>query len=154
SVRTLRTLARGLLPGHLVPSVLVMLDRLPRTGNGKIDRAALRELAPPVRANAGEPPRGDTETMLAQIWEEAFALDGIGRSDDFFELAGDSLIAAVIAARVYASVYVELHFGDFVAHPVLSAMAAFIDHARGPADRADDIPLRPADRSRPLPLSL
>ena len=149
-------LARAVMPRHHVPSAFFFLDEMPRAANGKPDLAQLRRLELPSRASAPAAPVGDTEARLAQIWQEAFEQSDIGRSDDFFDLGGESLIAAVIAARVHVAFGVELRFGNFVDHPALGQMAAFIERARAavPHGDADEVPLVAIDRSRPLPLSL
>src|SRR5262249_31613838 len=100
SISTLRAAARAFMPRHLIPATFVVLDVLPRTANGKIDRTALRNRAPMLaRDTLGGRPETETEILMARIWSEAFETDGVGRFDDFFELGGDSLIGTVIAAR-------------------------------------------------------
>lgn len=154
SASRLRTAARAFMPRHLVPSLFVFVDALPRAANGKIDRAALRDSAPALTPDvAGGLPETDTEALLTRIWAEAFDLDGIGRLDDFFELGGDSLIGIVIAARLHQAKRVDLDFGAFVDHPVLKDLAAFVDETRSAAVE-DDSPQARTNRSRPAPLSM
>ncbi|WP_404649007.1 AMP-binding enzyme, partial [Dyella flagellata] len=82
-------LAQG-LPEYMVPAAYVPLARLPLTANGKLDRAALPA---PERAGSGhEPPQGELETALAQIWSELLQVEPIGRRDHFFALGGHSLL--------------------------------------------------------------
>ena len=154
SASRLRAAARAFMPRHLVPSLFVFFDALPRTANGKIDRAALRDRAPALTRDAnGGSPETDTEALMTRIWSEAFDLDGIGRLDDFFELGGDSLIGTVIAARLHEVKRVDLDFGAFVDHPVLKDLAAFVDETRSsPAE--DDFPRVRASRNRPAPISI
>jgi amino acid adenylation domain-containing protein len=82
------------LPEYMVPSATVLLDRLPLTGGGKLDRAALPVPARSGRATADTP----TERLLAGIWADRLRLDAVGVDENFFELGGDSLLAIGVAA--------------------------------------------------------
>ncbi|MFI7041141.1 amino acid adenylation domain-containing protein [Microbispora rosea] len=95
------------LPRHLVPTAWVVLDALPLTSRGKVDRAALPA---PVRASsAGHvPPSTDAELLVAEIWAELLGVDSIGANDDFFTLGGHSLLATRIAARLRRATGVEV----------------------------------------------
>lgn len=91
----LRAYLRRTLPIVMIPSSLVVLDALPRTPNGKVDRLALPVAEAPVAAG-GEPPRGDEEELVAEVWRRVLGLDQVGRDDDFFDLGGDSLKAGEV----------------------------------------------------------
>ncbi|MEU7693420.1 amino acid adenylation domain-containing protein [Microbispora sp. SCL1-1] len=95
------------LPRHLVPTAWVVLDALPLTSRGKVDRAALPA---PVRASsAGHvAPSTDAELLVAEIWSELLGVDTIGVNDDFFTLGGHSLLATRIAARLRRATGVEV----------------------------------------------
>ncbi len=149
----LRHALRAVLPDQMVPSAFVFLASLPFTATGKIDREKLRQIHPPLREQQpGQQPQTETEALLADIWAEVFDFSGIGRQDDFFALGGDSLMAAVVAARVHGAVGVELNLGLFADHPTLAGLAAAIDVLR--LTEIDDKPLLVrAPRDRPLPLS-
>ena len=153
SPQRMRTIARGLLPRHLVPAAFVVVDALPRAGNGKVSRFRLQDMIPAARAGGGEPPATETEALLIRLWEEAFDLEAIGRSDDFFDLGGDSLIGAVIAAGVHAANGARLSFRSFVQFPVLKDLAAAVDDL-GRRPEIDEAPLAPTLRDRPVPLSI
>ncbi|GAB1818975.1 non-ribosomal peptide synthetase [Herbidospora sp. RD11066] len=114
------------LPPHLVPSVFVWLDALPRTGSGKIDLAALP--APPrEQAVATRPLTGAAQIAVAEVWRAVLGVDTVGPDDDFFQLGGHSLLAGQVAARL------RRHFGVAVAmtlifrHPRLGDLAAAVD---------------------------
>ena len=153
SAADLRAALRQALPAHAIPSEFVFLDRFPITPSGKIDRAWLRtsggdrSTAQPGDADA---PRTPTETALVRIWARAFRRTAIGRDADFYDLGGDSLVAAGIAAHVHAEWGVEMPLSLFHGRPTLKDLAAAIDSCR-PAGPADALPA--ADRSRPVPLS-
>jgi non-ribosomal peptide synthetase component F len=149
----LRRALRVVLPDHMVPSEFVILERFPLTLSGKIDRQKLREDHSSARQQkSGRQPTTEMEALLAGIWAKVFGLTDISRSDDFFELGGDSLMAAVAAAEVHAAVGVELDLKDFSDHPGLAELAGVIDEYRLAGD-AQMAPLRRASRDQPLPLS-
>jgi amino acid adenylation domain-containing protein len=151
---TLRRRLGSVLPGYMIPSLFVMVDRFPLTPQAKIDRSALLISHPPLpaRGRTGRA-KTTTESRLCEIWEEAFNIAGIGPQDDFFELGGDSLIAAIIAAGVHAFTGVELnleHFGD---HPTIAQLARVIDETRNSAIGQTTPILVRIPRDGALPLS-
>jgi hypothetical protein len=149
----LREALRDHLPEHMLPSAVVLLDALPLTPHGKIDRAQLQAMVlPEADAGLADAPRSDSERRLAAIWTETLALARVGRSGDFFQLGGDSLIAAVIAAKVHAALGVELHLASFVDHPTLAALARAIDDLRARAP-AEEPALAHVTREGPAPVS-
>src|SRR5262249_54690061 len=86
------------LPDYMVPAAIAMLETMPLTPNGKLDRKALP--SPEGYARKYEPPMGETETRLAQIWADALKLERVGRHDNFFELGGHSLLAMKVIDRM------------------------------------------------------
>ena len=102
TVSALRAALAQTLPPYMLPRAFVPLDALPRLLNGKVDRLALP--APPqVRPALGNPriaPRNAIEAQIAQVWEAALEIDGIGVTDDFLELGGDSLRLTQILSRI------------------------------------------------------
>ncbi|WP_410641566.1 amino acid adenylation domain-containing protein [Amycolatopsis sp. lyj-346] len=101
AVAELRAWLGETLPPQFVPGPFVFLDRLPRTPNGKVDRAALPA---PDRARAADAgfvaPRSVTEQLVADVWRRLLAVDRIGVFDDFFDLGGHSLLAGRIVAEL------------------------------------------------------
>ncbi|MFE4520384.1 non-ribosomal peptide synthetase, partial [Kitasatospora sp. NPDC056783] len=94
----LRTALAATLPAHLVPAVVVVLDALPLTPQLKVDQRALP--APARQSATGHlAPRTERERVLAGLWAEVLGLDAVGADDDFFELGGDSILAARTLAR-------------------------------------------------------
>jgi acyl carrier protein len=89
------------LPDHMVPSIVIVLDRVPLTPNGKIDRQALPD---PFISGGGtassEPLSPGIEQQMAEIWSEYLDVESIGANDNFFELGGQSLLALRVAAAV------------------------------------------------------
>src|SRR5262249_41055851 len=135
----------------MVPSRFVVLDRFPLTSTGKIDRQRLKQEQGKWPENQDiTPPSTATEEELGKIWGEVFEVQVIDRNGDFFELGGDSLSAAIVAARVQAALGVELDLGAFANHPTLAALSAIIDTHHCVAKPSD---LMPVSRAEPLVLS-
>jgi aryl carrier-like protein len=110
------------LPGYMVPGVMVVMDALPRTPNGKIDRRAL-----PDAAEAGHEyvaPRTPEEEVLAAVWAEVLGVERVGVHDHFFELGGHSLLVMQVVARVRQSLGVDLPVRTLFESPTLEAAAA------------------------------
>ncbi len=152
SERRIRTLARAAIPRHLIPSSFVLVDSLPRTANGKVDRNQLSAKAPSHVRPPTEAPATETERLLIPIWERAFGLDGIAPSDDFFDLGGDSLIAVEIAAAVHGAIGVSVADALFDA-PSPRALAAEVDRRKSEQSPVEDLGPLPMARDRPIPLS-
>ncbi|TYR63265.1 non-ribosomal peptide synthetase [Streptomyces parvus] len=98
----LRAFLQRSLPDFMVPSAFVVLDVLPLTPSGKVDRRALPapEGARPALATAFVAPRGPVETAVAEVWAEVLGLDRVGAHDNFFELGGDSILSIQVVARL------------------------------------------------------
>src|ERR1700742_3640080 len=108
----------------MVPAAYVRLDSLPLTPNGKLDRRALP--APELDAYAirgYEPPQGETEIALAQIWTEVLKLEQVGRYDNFFSLGGHSLLAVSLIERMRRK-GLRTEVRALFATPTLAALAA------------------------------
>ncbi|MEY9121976.1 amino acid adenylation domain-containing protein [Bradyrhizobium yuanmingense] len=123
----LRDHLRACLPDYMVPPAFVSLDALPLTPNGKVDRKALP--APENDAYARrrfEPPRGEVEQVVADIWAELLGVDRIGRSDHFFELGGHSLLAMRMLERLRRHA-LRADARMLFAKPVLAEFAASLD---------------------------
>ena len=97
-VGELRRRLVGRLPEQLVPAVLVELERLPVSANGKLDRGALPE-PERGRREGYEAPEGREEEVLAGIWERVLGVERVGRRDNFFELGGDSILSLRVASQ-------------------------------------------------------
>ena len=127
------------LPDYMVPSALVMLDSLPRTPGGKVNRLALP--APGrLRADLDEPfiaAQTPVEKVLAGIWSEVLNISEVGTRDNFFELGGHSLLATQVIARLRAILQVELPLNTFFETPTLGGLAQYIDALRWMTEGSD-----------------
>ncbi len=140
------------LPEFMVPSVLIKLDFLPLTANGKINRKALPEADHAEQASDNHVlPRNEVEQMLAQIWGDVLEVENVGIHDDFFELGGHSLLAIRLISAVRKALNVEVPISDVFDYPTIAALATHL--AEEPA--AVTIPVIQALKPRPnfIPLS-
>ncbi|HXQ69894.1 MAG TPA: amino acid adenylation domain-containing protein, partial [Pyrinomonadaceae bacterium] len=158
--RELREFLKERLPGHMIPSVFVRLDRLPLLPSGKVDRRALPAPDNFERTQQGEyrPPRTLVEETLCGIWEEVLGRELVGADDNFFELGGHSLLATQVVPRVKEALSVELPLTRLFQTPVLSGLAQFIEQRLRSDGQSEEFwraepPLQPVSREHPLPLS-
>ncbi len=153
----LRTYLRGSLPDYMVPSAFVVLDALPLTPSGKLDRRALPapEDSSPELERAFVAPRSPAETLLAALWSDILHIPRVGVEDNFFELGGHSLRATQLVSRIREVFQVELPLRELFAAPTVAQQAALVERQRAQAGLrvADAAPLLHRERSGPPPLS-
>ncbi|MDH3276217.1 MAG: amino acid adenylation domain-containing protein, partial [Gammaproteobacteria bacterium] len=154
SVTDLRALVRSKLPEYMLPSAFILLDRLPLTANGKLDRNALP--IPEGERQSEETfvePRSDLERQLVEIWLQVLKLERLGIHDNFFDLGGHSLLATQVVSRIRAQLGIELPLSEMFEHPTVAELAQVMESLPG-AGADDAAYLIPAvDRSGELPLS-
>ncbi|UHA73609.1 non-ribosomal peptide synthetase [Paenibacillus sp. 481] len=112
------------LPGHMIPSHFVQLERMPLTSNGKIDRKALP--APEGNAQAGieyVAPRTKIEEQLVHIWEEVLGVTTIGVKHNFFDIGGHSLRATTLVAKIHKQLKINVQLSDVFEYPTIEQMA-------------------------------
>jgi amino acid adenylation domain-containing protein len=118
----------GTLPAPMVPASVLLLEQLPRTTSGKLDRTALPD--PEFAADAcATPPRTDAEHLLAELWCELLDCDAVGVHDNFFALGGNSLHVMQLGARLRELLEVDLPLRDFFARPTIAGLAPEIERA-------------------------
>ena len=125
TVDELRAFLRERLPGHMVPSVFVVLEELPLSTNGKIDRSALP--APngkkPDSHKPAAAPQDGLELKLLKIWERVLALGPIGIDDNFFDIGGHSLLAVRLFAQIEKSFGKNLPLATLFQAPTIRLLA-------------------------------
>ncbi|WP_405806925.1 non-ribosomal peptide synthase/polyketide synthase [Streptomyces sp. NBC_01187] len=125
-----RGFVRGRLPEFMVPSVVVELDRLPVTVNGKLDRKALPR--PEFTASVGDRgPCTAVEACLCELFGEVLGVEGVGVGDGFFDLGGHSLLATRLVSRVRGVLGVELGVSAVFDAPSPGLLAGRVEGARG-----------------------
>ena len=146
-VPTLRQYVAARLPEYMVPSAVVVLDALPVTVNGKLDRAALPapEFGGVVMSRE---PRTAAEEIVCGLFAEVLGLERVGADDSFFELGGDSLLAMRVISRVRAVLDAELGIGDLFTAASPAELAELAGNNAVPRTS-----LAPAPRPAVLPLS-
>ncbi|MET0398498.1 MAG: amino acid adenylation domain-containing protein, partial [Longimicrobiaceae bacterium] len=147
-----RAWLRERVPEHVVPSAVVVLERLPLGANGKLDRRAL----PMPRWEDREyvAPRTPAEEVLGGIWAEVLGTERVGADAHFFEAGGHSLLAAQVAARVRTAFGVELPLRAVFEAPTLAGLAARVEALVREGSVDDAPPIGQVLRDgRPLPAS-
>ncbi|MFI1460558.1 non-ribosomal peptide synthetase [Nocardia carnea] len=134
----------ALLPDHMVPDEMTLLDALPRSANGKLDRAALAERA--TAAATGDDadssyiaPADEIEERIAQLWQEMLGVPKVGRDQNFYTLGGDSLLLSQMVGKLrdrvpeVADIEWQELLRDMLRNPTVAALAARRHHAQTPA---------------------
>ena len=131
--KELRKVLSASLPDYMVPSAFVVLDALPLTVNGKLDRRALPD--PEIRDDAGiyRAPRSSQEALLCRLFGELTGASIVGLDDNFFSLGGHSLLAIRLVARVRAETRLELPLRTLFEYPTPGTLAK--DLAQAERDR-------------------
>ena len=116
-------LARA-LPAYMHPAAIVVLDSMPLTANGKVDRKSLPEpdTTRPEQTPFAEP-QNEIEERVAAIWRELFGIDRIGVNDDFFDMGGHSLLATQVLSRVAREFGCAVSLYDFFAAPTIASLS-------------------------------
>ncbi len=127
----LRRFLKSKLPAYMVPAAFVLLDALPLTANGKVDRQALRLFAPTMdRTELSQAPQTTIEQTLATLWQQLLGQEPIGIHDNFFELGGHSLLATQLMSRVRDAFQLEVPLRSLFETPTIAGLAATIETIR------------------------
>ncbi len=125
SLRRLRRFLGGWLPEHMVPGTFVVLDALPLTPSGKVDRKALPAPERPMQGADFVPPRNPVETQLAEIWGQVLGVEQVGVHSNFFELGGDSILSIQVVARA-SQAGLHLSVKQIFQYPTITELAAVV----------------------------
>jgi amino acid adenylation domain-containing protein len=128
-VYELRQFLQQKLPDYMVPSGYIVLDALPLTANGKVDRRALPapESLLPQTQTPYVMPQTEAEQFIANLWQEVFQIDRVGIHDNFFELGGDSLRATQIISAIRAKCQVDLPLASLFKKPTVADLVEQIE---------------------------
>ena len=123
------------LPEYMVPSAVLLIEGIPLTANGKVDRAKLPapDASAESAASAYVAPRTDTETKLAAIWQDVLKREQVGVMDNFLALGGHSLLAIRVLGRISKTFGVRLPLRTLFDAPTIDQLAPRIDAERAPA---------------------
>jgi acyl carrier protein len=120
----LRAFLAERLPGYMVPEHVAVIDEVPVTANGKVDRVALGAMVAGERVSTmGQVPQGDIENSVAGIWSQLLDTPHIHRDDNFFALGGDSLLATRLVSAVLQQLHVELSMREIFIMPTVANLA-------------------------------
>ena len=119
---------RAVLPGFMVPDRVVLLDAMPLTANGKIDRRALPDASHDsgTAELAGQAPASGLEERIAAVWREVVGRKDVGRHDNFFDLGGHSLLLARVHALLSSQLEAKVDLVDLFHYPTVASLAARI----------------------------
>ena len=133
----LREQLKASLPDYMVPAHLMLLERMPLTPNGKLDRKALPDPDAEQRQDYVAP-RTELEKALAKIWQEVLKIERVGLTDNFFELGGDSILSLQVVARsrVLKSQGLSLKLRDLMQKPSIAELVASV---QGAAEKASGL---------------
>lgn len=147
----LRQQLRTALPEFMVPSVFTVIESLPLTPSGKINRRALPQVDAVVNAPADTvAPRTPLEAQLAALWEDVLQRQPIGVTDNFFDLGGHSLLAVRLFARLNKQFGHNLPLAILFTAPTIAALADVMEAAGGAARWSSLVPMQPVGGKRPF----
>lgn len=155
TISEMRAYLKERLPDHMVPGFFVLLDALPRTPSGKLDRKSL----PPVDresllAGTGYvAPRGPVEEIVAGVWADILGLMRVGIYENFFEVGGTSLLAVQVVTRLRSALEVELPLRNVFEWPTVEGLAGAVERILHSEGKPVVTQLAPVSRETSLPPS-
>ncbi|MEI3801476.1 MULTISPECIES: non-ribosomal peptide synthetase family protein [unclassified Chitinophaga] len=135
-IASIRATLKDSLPGYMIPSQFIFLDKLPVTSNGKTDQARLSQLAAVYEEDSAvyEPPVTAMETTIAAIWESVLGRKAINNSDNFFDIGGNSVRVAPVVTALGRTLSLKVYMRDVYQFPVLKDLAQTLEARRAQAD--------------------
>ncbi|NVZ54575.1 amino acid adenylation domain-containing protein [Pseudomonas sp. B6002] len=114
------------LPDYMVPAQWMVLEQMPLSPNGKLDRKALPKVDATLQARAYEAPQTEQEQQIAAIWAQVLGVERVGRQDNFFELGGHSLLATQVVVRLREQLHAEFDVKSIFTTPTLAEFSAYV----------------------------
>ncbi|MFN6571978.1 amino acid adenylation domain-containing protein [Dendronalium sp. ChiSLP03b] len=150
AVETLRHFLESKLPSYMMPGAFVLLEALPLTANGKVDRKALPapDTARPELTAAYQPPQTEVEQTIAQIWQTVLQVENVGIHDNFFELGGHSLLLVQVHSKLREVFTRDLSVLDLFRYPTINSLANYfqqVNHQQTSAAVTDIVTEKIAD---------
>jgi 2-polyprenyl-3-methyl-5-hydroxy-6-metoxy-1,4-benzoquinol methylase/acyl carrier protein len=143
------------LPEYMVPSAFVLLDAMPLTANGKVNRRVLP--APDLSSSESlgdyTAPRTPVEEMLAAIYADVLRLERVGVDDNFFELGGHSLSATQVVSRIRQNLHINLPVRTLFESPTVATLSQAVEQMQRGQSGLLAPPIVPVTRNQRLPLS-
>ncbi|MEH2175037.1 non-ribosomal peptide synthetase [Nostoc sp.] len=149
----LRKFLKEKLPEYTIPKAFVMLDSLPLTASGKVDRLALTELDSSASGLIDKTfiaPRTPTESTLAKIWAEVLNIERVGIYDNFFDLGGDSLLTVRLMKDIHKHFERELPLSSLFLNPTIESLATALSSKVDSLPWSPLVPIQPAGSSPPF----
>lgn len=148
----LRELLKEKLPEYMIPKAFVVLDSLPLTANGKVDRYALKEAHPLSRSinKIFIPPRTPTESTLAKIWAEVLNIEHIGIHDNFFDLGGNSLLAVRLLDQINKQFARDLSLSKLFLNQTIESLAIALSSKTDYLAWSPLVPIQPNGSNPPF----
>ena len=144
SLAGLRESLRQRLPEFMMPAAFVLLEVMPLTRTGKVDRKALPAPGALQTGKDYVAPRNGTEELVAAIWAELLGAERVSIEDNFFEIGGHSLLATQVISRIRRRLEVELPLQQLFKQPTITKLSELIDQARQSGARTHSPPIRAA----------
>ncbi|WP_434481392.1 amino acid adenylation domain-containing protein [Pseudomonas aeruginosa] len=144
---SLRESLKRHLPDYMVPAHLMLLERMPLTVNGKLDRQALPQPDASLSQQAYRAPGSELEQRIAAIWAEILGVERVGLDDNFFELGGHSLLLLMLKERIGDTCQATLSISQLMTHASVAEQAACIE---GQARESLLVPLNGRREGSPL----
>ncbi len=151
----LRQHVREKLPEYMIPAAIVLLDQMPLTSDGKVNRRALPEPQPGRRELSEEfvGPRNPVEEVMAGIWSEVLGLDRVGIHDNFFHLGGHSLLATRVVSRLREAFGTPFPLRKIFEEPTVAGLAQVLQETIKANRGVQTLPIERVNRDAPLPVS-
>ena len=152
SVKDLRSYIHDRLPEYMIPASFIFLTNLPLTANGKIDRKALP--APDQSPEKGKEsivrPRNDVQKELVELFQKCIGLKEVGIEDDFFEIGGNSIQAAIIFSRIRKKFGKQFALSTLISHPTIESLAMLIEGEDAGSGHSSLVPIQSHGSRPPL----